>query len=362
MRLRTTHASILFLMLGFALAAPGSALADSALLTPDGTLLEVFPARYGDVVAVAATSPDARVPVLALRKSPSGGAPTLEVVPGTFDQNDEDFASLEFEENTGTIFVAYTKYQGLMADVHVAVEREGRWFEQNVLPTLGIYLSVNPVMVVTRQTWIDFDGRGGTVEKTRSILSMVFWEESGSASQARFACLFVEDGVLKTDDVVVVDLNELSGEDGATQAQGLPLSSYQFPAVQRDPTTNGGVLVSFANLSSRLQHVIRVEFPSDIRTFVPAGSTRAPREAYARAHYPVGRTGRTFPLPSIDSASSVGQVISATSVPTFYWQDRSSLSFVRAGSGASKPKSILLRPDFSLDRAVLVVKGMAEKD
>ena len=55
-----------------AILAPVPALADSAgVIAPNGTLYEVFPALYGDVVVVPEGSHYAGLKVLALRVTPS---------------------------------------------------------------------------------------------------------------------------------------------------------------------------------------------------------------------------------------------------------------------------------------------------
>ena len=69
--------------------------------------------------------------------------------------------------------------RGLMADMHVAVRRDGVWLGQDILSNRGLYLSINPKVVVTRQQYVDFDDDGAPVTKTRSIFSLVWWEESG---------------------------------------------------------------------------------------------------------------------------------------------------------------------------------------
>ncbi|MCL4809848.1 MAG: hypothetical protein KJ062_18975, partial [Thermoanaerobaculia bacterium] len=145
------------------LAVPGAALADGAVVAPDGTLYEVFPALYGDVVTLPPDSPDGEIPVLALRVTPSDGAPTLELVDGTVDANAESSVSVELEESTGTLFVAYTKARGLMADMHVAVRRDGAWSGHDILSNRGFYLSINPKVVVTRQQYVVFDEDGAPV-------------------------------------------------------------------------------------------------------------------------------------------------------------------------------------------------------
>jgi hypothetical protein len=345
----------------FLVAGPVSA--DSAVVAPNGTLYEVFPARYGDVATIPADSPDADSPVLALRISLAGKPTVVEIVDGTIDSNREGSVSIEFEEATGTLFVAYTKARGLMADMHVAIRRNAVWSGQNILPNQGIYLSINPKVTVTRQQYVDFGPDGLPITKTRSIFSLIWWEESGP-SQARYAPIFVEDGELRVDAVTAWNLNELAGVTGFTNPNGLALSSFSYPAVQADPTSNGGVLASYANLVTRRQQVLRITFPDDLVKLSPPGSTSVPEEVWSRAHVPIGRTAGGGRIPTnMDTLSDVEATISQKGHTTFHWVEGSAMRFVRSDDGEEDHARVLaLRPDLTAEKAVRLVKALAEKN
>ena len=345
-----------------ALLAPGRADAANAVLSKDGTLYEVFVTSYGSVVS-GAGSQDSTLPVVAVRTTPSGGTPTVEIVSGTVDAYDKYGESIEFDETTQTVFVVYSRQMGFFGDMHVAIRRGG-WFEGRFLPNPGLYVSMNPRLVVTRQTYIDVDDFGAPVTKTRSILSIVWWEES-SASQARYAAVFIEDGALNLDDVAAYNLNEMTGSVAATDARGLPASSYMFPTVQRDPSSNGGVFVSYANLATRTQQVLRLGFPDDFRqTGNTTTTTSSGRTANAR-HTPIGRGWAESPIPALIDlpyTQPVFTIVSPSGRPTFWWVKGGNLAYLR-GDSVSKPAVVVpLRPDFPLDRAVAVVRDMTEKD
>jgi hypothetical protein len=333
-----------------ALAAP-RAWADSALLTRNGVLYEVFATTYGTMLSA---DKDDKTPVLALRTTLPSGDSRLEVVAGTLDAHVAGTVNLEYEDESGTLFVLYTEYQGLMSDLHFAVHRDGKWVQRDIAPSIGLFLSLNPRLVVTRQHYVDVDGAA----KSRAILSIVWWEESG-ASQARYAAVFVEDGALDLDSPGVVNLNDLVGSTGTTDPSGLPISSYEHPSVQRDPTTNGGILVSFANLVSRRHEVLRITFPDDLTKLdTTQGKT------FARGHIPIGGRLTNNPIPSkIDTASNVGTMISPSGIPTFYWQETSggALRYVRGDDEDGNVLLMPLRSDFNPDRAQIVLRGMVDK-
>ncbi len=363
---QTRSARLLLATVALAAAAlllTGPALADSAVVAPDGTLYEVIPARYGDVITTPPGSPDAELPVLALRTTSSGGASRLELVDGTVDFNVESSVSVALEETTGTLFVAYTKSQGLMADMHVAVQRDGVWSGHDILSNRGFYLSINPKVVVTRQQYVVFDNAGAPVTKTRSIFSLVWWEESGP-TQARYAPIFVEDGTLRVDSVQPWNLNELAGAAGTTDPRGLPLSAFSYPSVQADPASNGGVLATFANLATGEQQVLRITFPDDHTKLAPPGATAIPEEVWARAHVPIGRSGGRSRIPdTLDTGAEVGATISQKGVTTFHWIADGAMNFVRSDDAAgTAPRRIKLRGDLSADKALRLVTSLAEKN
>ncbi len=343
----------------------GQADAASAVLSKDGTLYEVFTASYGQIIT-GATASDARLPVLALRTTLPGGQPAVEVVGGTVDELIKLGESLEFDETTQTVFVVYTQLQGFFLDVHVAMRRSGAWTEGRFLPNPGLYVSMNPQLLVTRQTYTDADNTGRPFTKSRTILSIVWWEENNTA-QARYAAVFVEDGSLRLDDVTAWNLNELNGKSGPTDNSGLPLSSYAHPGMQRDAGTNGGVLVSFANLATRTQQVIRIGFPDDYtKPAAPTGTTTTTtttgRTSNAR-HTPIGRSFTETQLPTqidLPFQVAVGTFISPAGIPTFYWSTDTSLVYLRGDS--STVFTIPFRPDFPADRALAVVRDMSEKE
>jgi hypothetical protein len=336
--------------------------AASAVLAKDGTLYEVFPAAYGDVIP-GANATDATLRVLALRTTPPGGLPTVEVVGGTVNDFFKLEASIEFDDATQTVFIIYSRVRGFFSDVQVSIRRDRTWIDGSFLPNPGLYISVSPQLLVTRQTYTDTDADGQPVTKSRSILSIVWWEESGSA-QARYAAVFIEDGNLRLDDVTAWNLNELNGAAGPTDNSNLPLSSYVHPGVQRDPGTNGGVLVSFANLAVGKQQVIRLAFPDDLPKLVPPdGLTSAQRTSFMRGHSPIGRSFTETLLPrqiDLPYQVQVGTIISPEGVPTFYWSSDTNLSYLRGGS--STIVTVPVRPDFPVDRALAVVKDMSEKE
>jgi hypothetical protein len=358
--LRALAPAVAAALLGVVALVPQAAVGASAVLSKDGTLYEVFPTTYEKLASTPPGDSEGSRPVLALRITRSGGEPRVELVDGTLDSSEEWGEQIEFDESTHAVFVAYTKSQGFYAEIHFAARTaDGTWSQGGFLANAGLYFSMNPRLVVTRQQYTILDEQSVPVEKWRSIVSVVWWEAT-SESQARIAFVFLEDGQIRFDETVVYNLNDFLAGRGPTQFQGLPLSAYAFPAIQLDPTTSGGVLVSFANLVAQRQVVLSIAFPSDLTDIVP--SVASSRTAYARGHNPITRIRFSGSVPMVDTRGTLSTAISPVSgTPTFYWPEGKVLKVVRGDDVEAPPIQIPLRSDFSLDRAISTVRDMAEK-
>lgn len=343
--------------------------AETSLVTKGGTLFEAFVEAAPTTGAGGAfTDPsNPRTNVLSVRVTDSDGISTLEQVASQSDSVTLKPWAVEYEPTTQTLFVVYTQSSGLMSNVYVAMRREGTWSSRIILANPGLYLSLNPRAVVTRQAYVDVDSAKKPVSKVRSILSLVWWEENGS-SQARYAAVFVEDAVLKLDEIQGYNLNELAGAAGPTSAGTLPVSAYAFPAMQRDPASNGGVVVSFANLANGTQTVLKISFPDDVTKLLiekPAdASATSVAIAQARAHVPVGREGGRGRIPvNVDTQGDVDAFVSPSGVTNFYWKDGDSLRYIGSDAAeGAKPNTLLLRQGLSIEKAINVIREMTARD
>jgi hypothetical protein len=359
-RLRPVRLAAILALAGALALLTQVASAASAVLSKNGTLYEIFPTTYGSIPGPGIGGSNADLPVLVLRTTPSGGTSTFQVVEGTIDEETEGSTSIEFEEETQTLFVIFTKQQSLYRGVTVALLQNSLWSSQQLLPTPGYTLAMNPQMVLTRQSYLDTSSLDPAdwVQKWRSIVSVVWWEE-GALSQAKYAALFVEDGDLNRDFIEGYNLNALAGTVGPTRTAGLPPSTYRFPAVQRDYAGDGGVLVSFANLTTQRQVVASIGFLS-----APIAGPGIGGPIANSRHRPIFRTMGNGSLPGDGArqAASLGTIISPTGTSTFWWIEGSTMK-VLPGTAAkdAPPLSMPIRPDFSADKALAVAREMAEK-
>lgn len=334
------------------------------LLSPPATAAEVSVlARSGTVYELRDTAPDGSPSnELFLRTVKSGEAERFIAVPGTGDSAPEVPGDIQFEETTGSVFVVFTKLDSLQSRVDFAVYRNGSWISGPLAANMGFYVSMNPKIVVTRQRYLDYNLAHEVVSKTRSILSIVWWEEAYTR-QARYAPIFVEDGDLRLEDTQAYNLPDLAGERPSSAAGSYPSAIYSYPAVEPDAASNGGVRVTFASLSTGNLNVVRVSFPEDLTKINP-GTSEDDKTGKARGHTPVGRTvGRTPLTREIETSSPVYTALSANSIPTLFWKEGNEMLYRRADAPTgSRPVRLPLDGKLSADRAERLIREMASRD
>ncbi len=322
-----------------------------SFLSKSGILFELAATETGSGLAVTTTAPS--------------GNSVKEIVPGF-----ESFlgtvtpGDIAFEETTGSVFLVYTTNSGVYSQVGFAIGRNGNWVKGSLAPTWGFYMSMNPRLCLTRQTYIDVTLNGSKVEKKRSILSIVWWEEA-YAGKARYAPIFVEDGALLLDSFRAYTLPQLLGEPEGPEDRTYPYSAYMHPSVEADASSNGGVRVTFANIASAKTIVSKIAFPDDLTAIdmskVPPGQDR---NSHARGHTPVGRTSSRTPLQrEIDTTSPVYIAVSASGTPTYYWEEGQSMQYVVGGSPqGAPPVRLQLSSKLSKERAQRLIREMASRD
>jgi hypothetical protein len=199
-------------------------------------------------------------------------------------------------------------------------------------------------------------------EKSRTIFHVVSGGRS-SSPRARYLPVFVEESSRPLDGLTAWSLDELAGAATPADAPGALSGAVAFPGIQAEPGANGGVLVTFSDLASRRQRVVRIHFLDDFVATPPSGVPAPPDEPFWRSHSPVGRSAGAGRLPvGIPQSAEVEAQVSSEGVTTFSWFEDRSLRFVRSddaeGAGARR---VALRPDLSEERAASLLERLADR-
>ena len=351
MRLRIAFRFLLLAAaLGSLCAAPVSA-EEKSLLAADGTLYSIRSGLAAEL-GLENLPPDD----YAIRWSAQDQNGTIRsgVVPGTAGSTIKKNLDLAWDEATGSLLLLWKEELSVLNILQIGVLRNGSWIVSDLLPNLGFAHAFNPQMrlshFVVRTTGPD----GAVVSCTRSVLSIIWWEESQYA-QARYAPIFIDEENFDFANVPVYDLPVVAGGGGSTSYGDVPGGSYLFPSLHSDGP-GGAILATFADLHAQKNVVVRITFPTDL------GTPDANNITWMRRHIPiVGVVGESPLAPTAPvRVASVGTTLGAAYRPTYYWRDGDRLLYTRYdGHEWASVKAIQISDTMPYERALALVVGMA---
>ncbi|MEP6768681.1 MAG: hypothetical protein ABJC61_08435 [Acidobacteriota bacterium] len=357
-RLRLICASLA--VVAAALLPSGLARAEEkSLLAPDGT---VYTVRSGIAADLAVTGPGIRPDdnLIEWTSRAQDGKGVLGIIPTTISHNPKRNLELAFDEQSGSLVLLWKEDLSVLNVLHLGVFRQGVWKQLDLLPNLGFAHAYNARMLLSHQVvhWIDENGKDAW--KTRSLLSVIWWEESQYA-QARYAPIFLDEDT-SANDVTVYDLPSTVGGGGMpTSYDDIPPGAYLYPSLQLEGP-GGGILASFADLATKKQYVVRIAFPTDL------GTTGPNSKSTFRRRIPVVGITMQGPvatnLPS-ELSSPIFTIVGPTYNPTLIWSEVGSVRFIRfdvATARWSAPRAIALTDEMSEEKAMHLVQEMATKN
>lgn len=341
-----------------ALPALALALDEQSLLTPDGTLYVLRSGRAVDL-AVEGVNPDSFL--IECTTQTQDGTVTSQILPDSISTQDKHGLQLGFDEQTSTLLLVWTEDVSAFSHIRVGVFHDGTWTNSALLPKQGIARAYNPKMQITHQKVSYLDDHDQVVTKTSSILSVIWWEE-GAGLQARMATLFLDETGFDPANLAIYDVPSLTGGQAASVYNDVPSGAYLYPSLQPDGL-NGAVLVSYADLHSDQEKVLRVSFPDDQGKPSDSGSLK-----WQRRHIPIVGVMGDVPLPRKvpdmkDKNFAIGTTIGSGYRPTLYWRDANSLKYTRVeGSDWSEIRSIAINDTTTYEKALALVSEMAGRN
>jgi hypothetical protein len=339
-------------VLAVAFAAPAAA-EEKSLLATDGTLYEVRAGLAVDLgLADGEVAPDDYL--IEWTERLQDGSVQVGIVPGSAGRNVKRNLDLAFDERSRSLLLLWKEELTPLSILQLGVLRDGEWRTSVLLPNVGFAKSFNPQMRLSHSTVTLTGADGQPTTRERSILSIVWWEESQFA-QARYAPIFLDEDTLDASNVAVYDLPVLAGGGGTTSYGDFPDAAYLFPSLHSDGPS-GGILASFADLHTGKNVVVKIGFPTDL------GTPGDDNITWMRRHIPiVGVVGESPISPTAPvRVSSMGTTIGANYRPTFHWRDGDRLLYTRFdGKEWASVKAIPLSENMSYERALSLVVGMA---
>jgi hypothetical protein len=329
---------------------------EKSLLVPDGTLYTVRSGYASDLgLTDGSASPNDYVVVWSSRRQ--DGSTAQGLVPDTAGHSLKSNLQLAYDETSGSLVLLWKEDFTVLNVLRLGIFRSGAWTLANLLPNLGFAHAYNPQMLLSHQTVNIENADGSSASHTRTILSVIWWEEAQYA-QARFAPIFLDE-VSDASDVQVYDLPAAVGGGGGPTLTGDRTSgAYMYPALQLEGI-GGAILASFEALDSNKHYVIRVTFPSNLGKPGPDNVT------WQRRRIPV--VGVASEGPTSDSVPSgidrVITIIGASYHPTLMWRTEGAVGFSRFdGKAWSSARTIPLDTSMTYDRALRLVQEMATRN
>lgn len=215
-------------VLGFAPAA-----AADSVLGNQGEIYELEPARIGDH------------PALELKITSAGEPGELTVVPGTDDAAFEDWESLTFEKDGGSVYAVWrSRAEGGQSVLKIAGNRDGVWTEPLALSNDPAATKLAPQMLVTHER-----SRLGPEQWSERTILHVLWGEESAAGIEVFYAPVILGGSTGPAAPTVFRLNDRA------QLKGWESDSELSPALLRAPRLLPGrdartVVAAFADRES----------------------------------------------------------------------------------------------------------------
>jgi hypothetical protein len=334
--------------------APLFALQNS-LLAPTGTLYVVRAGTARDL-GVAGNYAAANDNVITWESLGQDGVRQNGLIPGVGGTTLKGNLDLAYDEQSASLIVLFREDVSLLHVLHIGIFRGGQWTVSDLLPNLGFPHAYNPRMLLSHPIVHTTAADGSDVATTKSLLSIVWLEESGT-TQARYAPIFLDEDS-STANVEIYDLPLAVGSLGFNGSTGVPTSAYRYPSLQIEGP-GGGILASFADLQGNTQYVVHIGFPTDL------GTPGSANPKWLRRHAPIFGIAGKGPLSTsvAPDGFEMSTYIGANYNPTFVWSDDKAVRFIRFdGRKWSDVNAITLSDSMSYDRAIRLVQDMATKN
>lgn len=334
---------------------PGKPLEEKSLLAPDGTLYTVRSGHAADLgTSVGNIIPsDNAIAWSFLRPDGSVGQ---GLIPDTVGQSLKRNLELAYDEPTGSLVLLFKEDLTVLNILRLGIFKNGAWTLTNLLPNLGFAHAYNPQILLSHQSVTTLDEKGNSLAQTRTILSVIWWEEA-QYSQARYAPIFLDEAS-DSSDVQVYDLPALVGGGGPASTASYPATAYMYPSLQIEGI-GGAILASFADLASDKQYVIRIRYPDNLGKPGPDNVT------WQRRRIPVVGIASEEPIPNDVPIfiESVRTVVGESYRPTIVWTTNTTVGYTRFdGRRWSRAITIPLNESMTSERALRLVQEMATRN
>src|SRR6266545_3285779 len=242
-----TRITSMVLALGFLLSAGAFAFDRPGALGPGGEVYLTQVGPYGVLFPKGKSYPANNV-VLTLEVSWSGGAADRVMVPGTEGAEVEASPFVVFEETSKSLYLLWqTKSDALVNRLILRTFKDGSFGPPIEVRTSLFNAAMSaPQVAVTRDEFFVPTADGGTATVHRTLLHLIWWEESPAGNEVHYAPITLIEGIY-TGWHPVYSLNDFdrSPDDSAAANEALA-QLYRSPRIQTGRNDHS-VVISFAD-------------------------------------------------------------------------------------------------------------------
>lgn len=231
------HKILLVLLM---LSTPGVLLAEpeAAVLGSDGTTYLLLEGPYGNLFPGGdATTSDSQV--LALQILRPEEEPQVFLIPDTIGIRPENSRHLFFEDASNTVHVLWDRWNGSHSALRLASFADGTWSEVVDVADDPWSLKGSPRLVITRDVFEIPQAEGTLQTIQRTILHVLWWEETAAGDQAMYRPLILLNGVFQEPGPAVVLNNLLPNLESGTMGASPTATLLHRPMIipGRDSST-----------------------------------------------------------------------------------------------------------------------------
>jgi hypothetical protein len=251
----------------FATAAIAQIADRDVLVTPDGTVYTVDQGIPSSSSGVAATN------ILELSIQKGSEAPQYLLVPESVLAGHHFGSTLAYDADSKTLFVLWTHMQnGTSSELLLTSYRDGKWHPAVSIDNQANHIRTNLRVGITRRV-SQLQKDGTYADMPALLLHAVWWDETGSGEEARYAMLPIDNGTLSPSAIEVHSLEEFvtaTDEPNNAVAPNFNPEILRHPAIVSSPMQST-VDVVFGDTKNNSLHAVTLHPIADTRVHIPVG-------------------------------------------------------------------------------------------
>jgi hypothetical protein len=315
----------------------------NVLVTPAGIVYSVEQATPSSSANVDATT------ILMLSVQQGTDLPQYMTVPETLKSGYNFGGTLVYDADTKTLFVMWVHAPNFMStELLLAAYRDGKWQPAISIDNADYHLRTNLQLGITRRV-AQLQKDGSYADRPALLLHALWWDESATGNEARYALLNVEKGaVTSIEKHSLEEFVDPASEPEAQDGETFNKSILSHPAIVSSPAQNSVDLVFGDPLKNSI-HTVTLHPIADVRIHIPIGigggghpSIHAPKE------FPTDWDGPVTVFEHGDTLLFANTTEKTVNYLTY------------SGGTWSDVKSIALSPKLAADAAIAAVDKMVQ--